>query len=126
MTNELSIVTDGNSESFIHGTHTERSPITPINHNKTQVSQHHPSPTPIQVFISKATSCMLLKDCTLSLCSLRRFSSSARSQCCLLLALMGHPSHMARVIGGPGQYLTCLALHFALFMKLPDWDRLKL
>lgn len=120
MTNEFSVVTDGNRESFIHGTHTECSPITPINLNKTQVCQHHPSPPHHLCFlgsISKATSCMLLWDCILTLCSLRCLFSSA-SLCCLLLALMGCLSHMAQVIGGPGHYLTCLALHFALSMKL--------
>lgn len=50
MTDEFNVVTDGNRESFIHGTHTERSPITPINLNKTQVCQHHPSPPCLSTF----------------------------------------------------------------------------
>lgn len=127
MTDEFSIVTDGNRESFIHETHTERSPITPINLNKTQVCQSHPSPPHHVRFlgsISKATSCMLLWDCILTLCSLRHFSSSARSLCCLLLALMGCPSHMAQVIGGPA--ITWPAWPFilrCLWSQKLSWDK---
>lgn len=124
MTDEFSIVTYGNRKSFIHGTHTVRSPITPINLNKTQVCQHHPSPPAVHVFWRHLQGHqLLLWDRTLTSYSLRHFYSSARSPCCLLLTLMRCPSHMARVFGGPDYYVTCLALHFALSMKFSDQTR---
>lgn len=72
MTDEFSVLTDGNGESFIHGAHTECSSITPINLNKTKVCQHHPSPRRHPAFlciISKATSCILLWACCVFLFS---------------------------------------------------------